>query len=110
MEKTVSVSQKNYTQEEVAKLLELYDEYGTENIEQIAEAMGKPVKSIRSKLVREGVYKPSAVASKPRKTGPSKKDLLNDLESIVGFDTTGFTGATKEALASLIVYLDSPQE
>jgi hypothetical protein len=32
---------------------------------------------------------------------------LNDLEQIVGFDVTGFTGATKPALATLIEKLQA---
>jgi hypothetical protein len=45
-----------------------------------------------------------------RKLGPSKKDMLNDLEMLVGFDTTGFSGSTKEALSSLISYLQANNE
>lgn len=93
----------NYSDADTLRLIEMYETGGNDALENIAEAMGKTVRSVRSKLVREGVYvaspKPSA-----RKvgTGPSKKELLNELESIVGFDVTGFTGATKPALESLI--------
>lgn len=101
----MSQTQKRYSEEEVATLVKLYEEYGTDGIDAIAELMRKPVRSIRSKLVKEGIYV-APEKTKVRKTGPSKKELLNDLESIVGFDTTGFSGATKEVLSSLIVYLD----
>jgi hypothetical protein len=36
--------------------------------------------------------------------------MLNDLETLVGFDTTGFSGSTKEALSSLISYLQANNE
>jgi hypothetical protein len=39
--------------------------------------------------------------------GPSKKELLNDLENIVGFDVTGFSGATKPAIQELITHLSA---
>jgi hypothetical protein len=34
--------------------------------------------------------------------GPTKKELLNDLESLVDFPVDGLLGATKEAIASVI--------
>ena len=103
--KTVSETQQNYTAEQTQQLLTLYQELGTERIDEIAELMKKPVRSIRSKLVKEGVYVP-AQKQDNKKNGPSKKELLNTLETIVGFDTTGFSGSTKQVLADLIVYLD----
>lgn len=102
----VSETQQNYTSEQTKQLLKLYEELGTDGIEVIAEHMAKPVRSIRSKLVKEGVYVPSAKQDN-KKNGPSKKELLNKLQNIVGFDTTGFSGSTKQVLADLIVYLDS---
>lgn len=99
-------AQQNYTTEQTEQLLQLYEELGTDGLELIAERLQKPVRSIRSKLVKEGVYTPVAKAQ-ARKLGPSKKDMLNDLENLVGFDTTGFSGSTKEALSSLIAYLQT---
>lgn len=103
--KKVSETQQNYTAEQTQQLLTLYEELGTDGIDEIAELMKKPVRSIRSKLVKEGVYVP-AQKQDSKKNGPSKKELLNTLETIVGFDTTGFSGSTKQVLADLIVYLD----
>ena len=102
-------SQKRYTDEEVILLKKLYAELGTEGLESIAEQLHKPVRSVRSKLVKEGIYRP-AEKTTTRKLGPSKKELLNELEQVVGFDTTGFNGSTKEALSSLIVYLSKREE
>lgn len=93
-----------YTQEETSKLLALYEVYGTDHIEHIAKELNKPVKSVRSKLVREKVY----VAGETgyiKKTGKSKKELLRDLEDIINIDTSGFSGATKESISSLIAFL-----
>ena len=100
----MTATQQNYTEEQTQKLLELYQTLGTDSIEAIADQLGKPVRSVRSKLVREGVYVP-APKIPDRKNGPSKKEMLNTLQELVGFDTTGFSGSTKEALTTLIVYL-----
>lgn len=93
----------NYTDAQVEKLVSMYAELGNEGLDEIATALSKSVRSVRSKLVREGVYVASAKPAKVAKDlGPSKKELLNELESIVGFDVTGLTGATKEAIAQVI--------
>jgi len=95
----------NYTAAQVESLVEMYAELGNEGMEQIAQALNKSVRSVRSKLVREGVYVASPKTAKVAKdNGPSKKELLNDLEAIVGFDVTGLNGATKSAIADLIQF------
>jgi hypothetical protein len=93
-----------YSEEETKKLKKLYDEFGTENIEFIAEELNKTIRSVRSKLVREGLYIPMK-SDYIKKTGKSKKELLRDLEEIVQFDTGGFLGATKDSLSDLISFL-----
>lgn len=105
----MTTTQQNYTEEQTEQLLQLYEEFGTAGLEEIAERLQKPVRSVRSKLVKEGVYVP-APKQQARKLGPSKKDMLNDLETLVGFDTTGFSGSTKEALSNLIAYLQTHNE
>lgn len=93
-----------YTEEETKKLLELYKMYGTDHLEQIAIELDKPIKSVRSKLVKEKVYV-AGNSGYVKKTGKSKKELLRDLEDIIDIDTSGFTGATKESISSLIDFL-----
>ena len=70
-------------------------------VEDIADAIGKSVRSVRSKLVREGVY---VAKEKPkgakRDNGPSKKELLGKLEEVdPNAPLNGLTGATKEAIS-----------
>ena len=102
-ERAKAAKAENYTSEMVERMLARYEELGNEGVETIAAELGKPVRSVRSKLVREGVYVASPKAPKAAKVeGPSKKELLNTLESLVDFDVNGFTGATKEAIASVI--------
>lgn len=102
------LSQKtNYTKEQTEKLLELYESLGSDNLHKIAEIIEKPEKSIIAKLSRLGVYKkPEKVLIKKR-TGPSKKEMLFQLEGLVGFDTTGFSSVNKQDLKNLIEYLVS---
>lgn len=98
-----------YSDKETKKLIKLYSSLGTENLEGIAVELNKTVRSVRSKLVKEGIYVPSTT-SYPKKTGKSKKELLRDLESIVELDTGGFFGATKESLNALITYLKKDEK
>lgn len=92
----------NYTPEQEEQLVALYNEYGNEGMNQIAEALAKSVKSVRGKLVHMKVYVPTPKEAKPvRDEGPTKKELLNTLEG-TGFDVTGFENATKAALERLI--------
>lgn len=93
--------QNNYTTEMVEQLLALYEELGNEGLDKIAEKMNKPVRSIRSKLVREGVYQATPKSELNKLNGPSKKELLRELEAL-DFDVTGFEGATKVALSRLL--------
>ena len=67
----------------------------------------RSVRSVRSKLVREGVYiaPPKATAAK-RDNGPTKKELLNQLEELAPFPVDGFVGATKDAIKLLIQHFE----
>ena len=100
----------NYTAELTAAIVERYT--AGESVETIAESIGKAVRSVRSKLVREGVYvaveKPKAAA---KDEGPTKKELLAVLESLAPqFPIEGFVNANKDALAALIEHLQTESE
>lgn len=98
----------NYTDAQIEQMNSMYAELGNEGLEQIAEALGKTVRSVRSKLVREGVYQASPKKTAVKKDmGPSKKELLNELEAVVGFDVTPLQGATKEGIQRLIEFATS---
>ena len=97
-------AQPNYTPELTAQIVEQY-EAGT-SVEDIAEAIGKGVRSVRSKLVREGVYvAPEKPAKAAKPEGPTKKEMLRELAELAPFEVEGFMGATKAAIASLIDHL-----
>ena len=93
----------NYSDAALIELRDLYNNLGNDGLEHIARSLNKSVRSVRSKLVREGIYVSTPKTKAPAtSSGPSKKELLNDLEAIVGFDVSGFAGATKPALQALI--------
>ena len=70
----------NYTAELTQKIIDDYQN-GT-SVQSIADSIGKSLQSVRSKLVREGVYIAQEKKSKSNKPKePTKKELLNVLES-----------------------------
>ena len=89
----------NYTAEMTAAIVEQYQQGA--DVDQIADSIGKSIRSVRSKLVREGVYVAKPKPAAKRDQGPTKKELLKDLEA-TGFDVAGFEGATKGAIVRLI--------
>lgn len=95
------MAQQNYSAEMTAKIVSDYQNGVA--VEAIAESIEKSVRSVRSKLVREGVYVAKPKAKSTKVMGPTKKELLKDLET-TGFDVAGFEGATKEAIERLIAH------
>ena len=89
----------NYSEEMVSRLHEMYAELGNDGLDQIAETLEKPIRSIRAKLVRDGLYV-APPKSAAKKDGPSKKEILNAIDGL-GFDSKGLEGATKEALTRI---------
>lgn len=92
----------NYTEEQTAALIERYQ--AGESVESLAESMGKAVKSVRAKLVREGVYiAPEKPVKAKREEGPTKKELIRQLEQVAPqLPVDGFMNATKEAIQAVI--------
>ena len=97
----------NYTEELTAKVIADYQE-GVD-LDAIADEIGKSVRSVRSKLVREGVYIAKPKTPSQKRDEPTKKELLNQLETIAPFEVTGFMGATKSAISDLISHLELKQ-
>lgn len=95
----------NYTDEQVSQLHQMYRETGNAGLDDIAAKLQKSVRSIRAKLVRDGLYvAPDKPVKEAKEEGPSKKELLNRLDEM-GFESKGFEGATKDALGRLIARL-----
>ena len=77
------------------------------SVESIAADIDKSVRSVRSKLVREGVYVAKPKATSRKSNEPTKKELLIQIEDLAPFPVQGFMGATKEAIHDLIKYLET---
>ena len=91
----------NYTAEMVAAITSAYQ--AETPVQEIADMIGKSKRSVISKLVREGVYVATEKPTSTRDNGPTKKELLNQLEGLdPQMPVNGLTGATKEAIAYLI--------
>ncbi len=91
----------NYSAAQVAKITSDYLA-GTDIID-IASDLGKSVRSVRSKLVREGVYVAKPKSTSTKVLGPTKKELLKNLEQ-TGVEVAGLEGATKEAIVRLLAH------
>lgn len=98
----------NYTDEQTAELVKMYDE--GKSVDEIAEITGRATRSVRAKLVREGVYKAPEKVVKAKVEGPGKKELMRDLAAIAPFPVDGFMNATKEAIQALIDHLQPKGE
>jgi hypothetical protein len=93
----------NYSATDMSVLTNMYGELGNDGLDRIAGTLNKTVRSVRAKLVREGLYvAPEKGSAKAKKEGPTKKELLNDLEKVAPFPVDGLVGATKEAISHLI--------
>ena len=95
----------NYTAELTQKIIDDYQ--NGSSVQTIAESIGKSLQSVRSKLVREGVYIPQEKKTSKKVQEPTKKELLRTLDELVDFPTTGLLGATKESILDLIKFAES---
>ena len=101
----------NYTEAQVLQIVEGYK--AGETTEALALKVGKTVKSVVAKLVREGVYKSTKTQAKARTT---KADLINkiaqelelDPQTLESFEKATF--AALEALATKICFVQDQFE
>ena len=92
----------NYSPELTAQIVDQYQ--AGVSVDDIAASIEKSVRSVRSKLVREGVYVAQPKATARKSDEPTKKELLNELEAVYPFDVNGLTGATKDAIKDLLTH------
>jgi hypothetical protein len=98
----------NYTPEMAATAAEMYGRLGNDGLDEIAEVLNKTVRSVRSKLVRDGVYVAPAKPEKVAKDeGPLKSELLAILATVApeGFPVEGVTASTKATISEMIAAL-----
>lgn len=95
-----SAKVENYSAEQIAKVVELYEAGKGMSVELIAEAVGKSAKSVIAKLAKEGVY--VAKSSKTHKAYITKSEFVKRIEtslSLTGMES--LEKATREALETL---------
>ena len=75
----------NYTEEQVAVMIEKYSNNPTrETVEFLAQEMDKSIKSIIGKLSREGVYKKTEYVTKTGEKPITKVEIVENLEEKLG--------------------------
>ena len=102
-EKTV-----NYTEEQTLKLVADY-KAGVQ-VEEIAKAMGKSVRSIVAKLSREGVYQKKEYTTKTGEPSVKKDehaDMIGKALNLSESDTDSLAKANKRALAAIVEFIRS---
>ena len=101
------MKQPNYTASMTAQIIDDYQ--ANKSVEEIATSIGKSVRSVRSKLVREGGYVAQEKKTSRKSDEPTKKMLLKQLDGLVDFPTVGLLGATKVSIMELINAFEKKQ-
>jgi hypothetical protein len=94
---------KNYTEEMVADMHELYTATPTrETVELLAEKLGKSVRSVIAKLSREGIYVSQPRVTKSGEPVVRKSELVAQIEDHFGIEVPTLVKASKADLQELI--------
>ena len=100
---TDTMKPKNYTDEMVAEMHELYTANPTrETVDNLAEQFGKSVRSIIAKLSREGIYVTQERTTKTGEPVVRKAELVAQLEDKFGIELPTLVKASKAALQELL--------
>ena len=92
----------NYTEEQVEYMVKAYQDNPTrETVDDLAEELNKSVKSIIGKLSREGVYKKTVYKTKTGEDPITKKELVEELASILDISANSIVGLEKSPKADL---------
>ena len=100
-EKTV-----NYTPEQTIAMVQAYGNGVT--VEQLAEDMGKTVRSVIAKLSREGVYQKKTYTTKTGERPVKKDETADRIGALVGLsegEVDSLTKANKTALVKILAKL-----
>ena len=100
---TDTMKPKNYTDEMVAEMHELYTANPTrETVDLIAENFGKSVRSVIAKLSREGIYVTQERTTKTGEPVVRKAELVAQLEDKFGIELPTLVKASKADLQELL--------
>jgi len=100
----------NYTEEQTAELVKAYVEAKTEEtraevVETFAEELGKTVRSIRAKLVREGVYVAKTYKSKTGAKPETKEAIVSAIADTLGVDADATLSGLEKATKNCLIFL-----
>lgn len=90
----------NYTEEQVARLHESAPvDYAKAQL--LAEELGKNVRSIIAKVKREGIEYIAKQAPEPKRKGPTKKELVEEIVTMGTFAEKAMRGLEKAPVPAL---------
>ena len=92
----------NYTEAQTSELVEAYEaaqdeESRAQVVERFADEFGKTVRSIRAKLVREGVYIAKTYKGKTGEKPETKEAIVEDIARTMGVDAESKLGGLQKA-------------
>jgi len=106
----IMADQPNYTDAMVSELVAAYEDAPTRaTVDEFADKFNKPARSIIAKLVREGVYKAVARATKQGTPVIRKSELVEQIESNLGNSFPSLVKASKADLQALITAIEGAQ-
>ena len=92
----------NYTEEQVKHMVEAYQaKPDRSTVDALADELNKSVKSIIGKLSREGVYKKTVYKTKTGEDPVTKKELVEELASILDMSAKTIVGLEKSPKSDL---------
>ena len=102
-----TIRQKNYTDEMVAEMHELYTANPTrETVDSLAQEFGKTTRSIIAKLSREGIYKAQPRTTKTGEPVISKAQYVSAINTHFEVELPTLVKAGKQDLAKLAEVLN----
>ena len=106
----IMADQPNYTDAMVSELVAAYEDAPTRaTVDEFADKFNKPARSIIAKLVREGVYKAVARATKQGTPVIRKSELVEQIEGSLGNSFPSLVKASKADLQALITAIEGAQ-
>ncbi len=106
----IMADQPNYTDAMVSELVAAYEDAPTRaTVDEFAEKFNKPARSIIAKLVREGVYKAVARATKQGTPVVRKSELVTQIEDALGtnLELATLVKASKNDLHTLLAIIET---
>ena len=106
----IMADQPNYTDAMVSELVAAYEDAPTRaTVDEFADKFNKPARSIIAKLVREGVYKAVARATKQGTPVIRKSELVEQIESNLDNSFPSLVKASKADLQALVTAIEGAQ-